>query len=103
MTEEKGHYEKGRWVVDPAEPAQQPGPEPTAAPSSAAPTIDELAGEASRSVQKAVDDVIRFGHNLLMTPEGHERIEQTVDRTAKELKQAIQDAAEAARRAMQQK
>jgi len=103
MTEEKGHYEKGRWVVETEKPAQQPGPEPQAGSASAATTIDELAGEASRSVQKAVDDVVRFGHHLFMTPEGHERIERAVDKTAKELKQAIQDAAEAARRTMQQK
>jgi len=96
MHEKSGHFERGRWVEDPAA-----GPAPAEAP--AAPAIDQLGSEALQPVQKAVDDVLRFGRHLFLTPEGREQIERKVQKTAAELEQAIQSVAEAARKRVEKK
>ncbi|MDI6719919.1 MAG: hypothetical protein QMD46_09945 [Methanomicrobiales archaeon] len=100
MHEKSGHFERGRWVEDPAA-----GPAPVEAPAApgTAPGIDQLGSEALQSVQKAVDDVLRFGRHLFLTPEGREQIERKVQKTAAELEQAIQSVAEAARKRVEKK
>lgn len=113
MNETNGHYENGRWVLDPA-PAAEAEPEPAVKPepetraesepaSGAAPTIEAQLHEASRSVRKAVDDVMNAGHRLLGTPEGHEQIEQAARKAGEDLERAINGWAEAARRALQRR
>jgi len=123
MSETNGHYENGRWITDSA-PVTEAGPEPVvksdpvvkpeqeAKPepetrtepepkSEAAPTVDAQRHEASRSVRKAVNDVMNAGHRLLGTPEGHEQIEQAARKAGEDLERAINGWAESARRALQ--
>jgi hypothetical protein len=97
MTEAKGHFENGRWVeYREPEPAQEPGPEP--GPGGA--RIDDLAGEASQSVRKAIDDVVRLGHNLFFTPEGRDHIERTAKKAGGDLERTIDEMVKSARKSM---
>jgi len=124
--EMNGRYERGRWVQgsvpapeakpEPAaiqEPEVKSGPavkpepevkpEPGATSGPEAPTIEEHMHEASRSVRKAVNDVVNAGHRLLGTPEGHEQIEQAARKAGEDLERAINAWAESARRALQRR
>jgi len=94
MSETEGHFEKGRWVVDPA-------PAPEEEPTQAAPSVEERMQEASHSVRKAVNDVMNAGHHLLGTPDGHEHIQQAARKAGEDLERAINSWAESARRALQ--
>ncbi|MCK8518856.1 hypothetical protein [Methanoculleus sp. 7T] len=96
MSETKGHFERGRWVLDP-----EPTPEPE--PEQAAPTVEERVHEASQSVRKAVTDVVSAGHHLLGTPEGHEHIEQAARKAGEDLERAINAWAESARQALRRR
>ena len=96
MSETKGHFERGRWVLDP-----EPTPEPEPAP--AAPTVEERMHETSQSVRKAVADVVSAGHHLLGTPEGHEHIERAARKAGEDLERAINAWAESARQALRRR
>ena len=87
MSEEHGHFEQGRWVEDPE-------------PAADAPVIEEQIQEASRSVQKVIDDVVGLGHHLFGTQEGREHIERKARAAGADLSRAINDVAESARRAL---
>lgn len=112
MSEMNGHYEHGRWVLDPppaaeAEPKETVSPDPKTGSESrseqAAPTVEAQLHQASRSVRKAVNDVMNAGHRLLGTPEGHEQIEQAARKAGEDLERAINGWAESARRALQRR
>ncbi|EJG06638.1 MAG: hypothetical protein PHU26_03910 [Methanofollis liminatans] len=101
MTEEKGHFEKGRWVLEP-EPVEEesaPGAEDQAPEEEqSAPQVEDLAREASKSVKKAIDDVVVLGRNLFGTKEGREHIEKKARAAGAELERAINEVAEAAKK-----
>ncbi len=103
MHEKRGHFEQGRWVENP-EPAAEPAPqpEPRSGPETAS-SIDQLGSDALQSVQKAMDDVLRFGRHLFMTPEGREQIERKVQKAAADLEQAVQSVAETARKRVEKR
>jgi len=97
MTEARGHFDNGRWVEDrEPEPAQEPAPEPE--PSGA--RIEDLVCEASCSVHKAIDDVVRLGHNLFFTPEGRDHIERTAKKAGGDIERAIDEMVTSARQSM---
>ncbi len=98
MSETNGHFERGRWVLDPP-----PAPEPEEKPAAAAPSVEERIHEASQSVRKAVNDVVSAGHHLIGTPEGHEHIEQAARKAGEDLERAINTWAESARQALQRR
>ena len=112
MNETKGHFEMGRWVVDP-DPIVEVKPEPTvkvepetgakseATSEPVAPTIEKQMQEASESVRKAVNNVVSTGQHLFGTPEGHEHIQQAARKAGEDLERAINGWAESARRALQ--
>lgn len=86
MSEKKGRFEKGRWVEG-TEIAEE----------TEAHKVEKLAEEASRSVNKAIDDVVNLGKHLLGTPEGRSHIERRARKAGEDLEQAIREAAEAAK------
>ena len=98
MSETKGHFEQGRWVLDPP-----PAPEPEKEPAAAAPSVEERIQEASRSVRKAASDVMNAGNPLLRTQEGHDHIEQAARKAGEDLERAINSWAESARLALQRR
>jgi len=112
MNETKGHFEMGRWVVDP-DPIVEVKPEPTvkvepetgakseATSEPVAPTIEKQMQEASESVRKAVTNVVSTGQHLFGTPEGHDHIQQAARKAGEDLERAINGWAESARRALQ--
>ncbi|MCT8336334.1 hypothetical protein FKB36_02190 [Methanoculleus sp. Afa-1] len=108
MNETKGHFEMGRWVLDP-DPVVEVKPEPTvkiepeagATSEQAAPTIEKQMQETSESVRKAVNNVVSTGQHLFGTPEGHEHIQQAARKAGEDLERAINAWAESARRALQ--
>jgi len=104
MSENEGHFEKGRWVE--GEPPQPEEPEPSAEePQKGAdvPEAERLIGEASRSVHRAIDDVIRAGRHLFGTQEGREHIEKRVRKAGDDLEQVIDDVAETARQTLEKR
>lgn len=96
MSETNGHFEGGRWVLNPA-------PEPEPEPAPAAPHVKEHMHEASQSVRRAVNDVMNAGHHLFGTPEGHEYIEQAARKAGEDLEQAVSAWAESARQALRRR
>ncbi|WP_298669812.1 hypothetical protein [uncultured Methanofollis sp.] len=95
MSEQKGHFESGRWVED---------REPEAAPETPkGPQVDEMVHEASTSVKKAIDDVVHLGKHLFGTKEGRDHLEKKVRAAGAELEKAIGEVAETARRNLERK
>jgi hypothetical protein len=67
MTEIKGHFEKGLWVID---------TEPAATPADTT-VIDKRFAEATKAVISSIDDVMKVTHDLVTTEEGKKYIEKT--------------------------
>lgn len=80
MTEEKGHFEQGRWVVDPE----------IIAPQASENVIDKRLSDATRSVATSIDEMVKVTHDLIATEEG----KQYIDRTMKELQAEFQKSLE---------
>jgi hypothetical protein len=68
MTENKGHFEQGRWVVE---------SEPTATQTDGN-IIDKRFLEATKSVISSIDDVMKVTRDLVTTEEGKQYIEKTI-------------------------
>jgi hypothetical protein len=99
MTEEKGRFEKGRWVPEPEPVEEESAPgEQAQKEEQSAPQVEDLAREASKSVKKAIDDVVVLGRNLFGTKEGREHIEKKARAAGAELERAINEVAEAAKK-----
>ncbi|MDN7024573.1 hypothetical protein FGU65_06680 [Methanoculleus sp. FWC-SCC1] len=104
MSEKAGHFDNGRWVEEPETETEteeipiESGP----APESGASTEDLLA-DASQSVRKAVDDVVRAGRHLFGTPAGREQIERSARKAGSDLEKAINEMAESARKALERR
>jgi len=80
MTEEKGHFEQGRWVVDPE----------IIAPQASENVIDKRLSDATLSVATSIDEMVKVTHDLIATEEG----KQYIDRTMKELQAEFQKSLE---------
>lgn len=102
MTEQKGHYESGRWVED-REPEAPPETAETQEETPKAPQVDEMVHEASTSVKKAIDDVVHLGKHLFGTKEGRDHLEKKARAAGAELEKAIGEVAETARRNLEKK
>lgn len=81
MTEKPGHFEQGRWVVDPEPPA----------PQQAADTIDKRLSEATRAVRSSVDSMMNVTRDLITTDEGKQYIEKTIQDTQKDLQRSFDE------------
>ncbi|MCC7564926.1 MAG: hypothetical protein KO206_01425 [Methanomicrobiaceae archaeon] len=97
MSEKKGYFKDGRWFEAPPEAT------PEGKPVQAEPSIDDLIDGASRSVRRAINDVAELGRQLFGTPEGREHIERKARKAGKDLERTINEAAEAARRSLEER
>ena len=88
MSEAKGHFERGRWVVDPV-----PAPEPEKKPAPKTPIVEERTHEAPKPVQKSGSH----------PPDAHEQIELAARKAGEDLERAINAWAESARKAWQKR
>jgi len=68
MTEKKGHFEKGVWVLD-REPVL---------PQANGDAIDKRFSEATKAVISSIDTVMGVTHDLVATEEGKQYIEKTI-------------------------
>jgi hypothetical protein len=76
MTDEKGHFEQGRWVVE----------TPVPAPQNNEAVIDKRLADATKSVISSIDDVMKVTHDLITTDEG----KQYIDKTMKDMQAELQ-------------
>jgi hypothetical protein len=76
MTDEKGHFEQGRWIVETMAPA----------PQNNETVIDKRLADATKSVISSIDDVMKVTHDLITTEEG----KQYIDKTMKEMQAELQ-------------
>ncbi|PKL69211.1 MAG: hypothetical protein CVV30_06435 [Methanomicrobiales archaeon HGW-Methanomicrobiales-1] len=81
MTEQKGHFEKGIWVVE---------SEPVATVTDGN-VIDKRFAEATKSVISSVDDVMKVTHDLVTTEEGKQYIEKTIKDTQTQIQKSFDD------------
>ncbi len=81
MTEQKGHFEQGRWVEE---------SKPVAAPADKN-VIDQRFAEATKSVISSVDDVMKVTHDLVTTKEGKQYIEKTIKDTQTQIQKSFDD------------
>jgi len=81
MTEEKGHFEKGRWVVESEPSATQTNKN----------AIDKRFSEATKSVISSIDDVMKVTHDLVTTDEGKQYIEKTIKDTQLQIQKSFDD------------
>ncbi|HOF97696.1 MAG TPA: hypothetical protein PLV90_11060 [Methanoculleus sp.] len=86
MSEAKGHFERGRWVVDPV-----PAPEPEKKPAPKTPIVEERTHEAPKPVQKSGSH----------PPDAHEQIELAARKAGEDLERAINAWAASARQGLQ--
>jgi len=99
MSEDNGHFEKGRWVEGSPEeemgteaqtavpgalvvvPSQENPGQEGSGPAADEPdpaVIEQKISEASASVAKAINDVIGLAHGVITTDDGHRYVEKTV-------------------------
>ena len=81
MTGNKGHFEKGQWVVE-SEPSVTPkgGNE-----------IDKRFSEATKSVIMSVDEVMKVTRDLVTTEEGKQYIEKTIKDTQTQIQKSFDE------------
>lgn len=81
MTEQKGHFEKGRWVTD-SEPASA---------QTEANVIDKRFSEATKSVIMSVDNVMKVTRDLVTTKEGKQYIEKIIQDTQTQIQKSFDE------------
>jgi hypothetical protein len=81
MAENKGHFEKGRWIVASELPATQPDGN----------VIDKRFSDATKSVISSIDDVMKVTHDLVTTEEGKQYIEKTIIDTQTQIQKSFED------------
>lgn len=79
---EKGHFEKGIWVVE---------KEPVAAPAKEENQIDVRLTSATKSVIVAMDDLAKVTRDLVATDEGKKHIEKTVKETTAQVQKSFDE------------
>jgi hypothetical protein len=80
MTDEKGHFEQGRWVVE----------IPVLAPQNSEAVIDKRLADATKSVISSIDDVMKVTHDLITTEEGKKYIDKTMKEMQAELQKSFE-------------
>ncbi len=100
MAEERGKFVNGRWIDTPedAEPSEAPSPEETSGTHEGTGDktdprfeAENLIADATSSVGRAVDDVLRAAQHLIVTKEGHSYIENQVNRAGSALSDVLRD------------
>ncbi len=81
MAENKGHFEKGRWVVESELPVTPPEGN----------VIDKRFSDATKSVISSIDDVMKVTHDLVTTEEGKQYIEKTIKDTQTQIQKSFDD------------
>jgi hypothetical protein len=98
MEEKKGHFEKGRWVLDSDvqktsekeeknESSEEPGQNKNSEDD-----FEKLIADTENSVKAAVDNIINLGNNLLGTKEGRKEIESRAKSAGKNFLKSIEEA-----------
>ena len=100
MAEEKGHFEKGRWVED----------EETREDTASAPGKDEETGnledfdekieELKNSISKNLGDLFGVGKALITTDKGREHLAKKVKKAEEKIDKTIEDIAEGFEKAL---
>ncbi|MGD9936972.1 MAG: hypothetical protein AB7S61_05800 [Methanoregulaceae archaeon] len=100
MAEVRGRFVQGRWVDDSQDEASSEGPsveetsgsqEGAGENSDARFEAESLIAEATSSVGRAIDDVLRATQHLIVTKEGHQFIENQVNRAGSALSDVLRD------------
>jgi hypothetical protein len=81
MTEQKGHFEQGRWVVESEPLVTQPDEN----------VIDKRFSEATKSVISSVDNVMKVTRDLVATEEGKQFIEKTIKDTQTQIQRSFDE------------
>ena len=79
MTEKKGHFEKGLWVVEIEPPVTQ----------TAGNDIEKRFSEATKAVISSVDDVMKVTRDLVTTEEGKQYIDKTIKDTQTQIQKSF--------------
>ncbi len=81
MTEQKGHFENGRWVEE-SEPSVTQTTENV---------IDRRFSEATQAVISSVNHVMNVTHDLITTEEGKQYIEKTIKNTQEQIQKSFDE------------
>jgi predicted transcriptional regulator len=81
MTEKKGHFEKGRWVVESEPAVTQTGGN----------VIDKRFSDATKSVISSINDVMKVTRDLVTTEEGKQYIEKTIKDTQTQIQKSFDE------------
>ena len=81
MTEKKGHFEKGRWVLESEPPVTRTDEN----------VIDKRFTDATKSVLSSVDDVMKVTRDLVTTTEGKQYIEKTIKDTQTQIQKSFDE------------
>ena len=81
MTEQKGHFENGRWVTE-SEPSVTQTTENV---------IDRRFSEATQAVISSDNDVMNVTHDLITTEEGKQYIEKTIKDTQTQIQKSFDE------------
>ena len=81
MAENKGHFEKGRWVLESEPPVTRTDEN----------VIDKRFTDATKSVLSSVDDVMKVTRDLVTTTEGKQYIEKTIKDTQTQIQKSFDE------------
>ncbi|MEI8331378.1 MAG: hypothetical protein WCF90_06990 [Methanomicrobiales archaeon] len=81
MTEIKGHFKKGCWVLEKA----------PATPKIDENALDKRFSDATKSVINSIDDVVKVTRDLVTTEEGKQYIEKTILETQTQMQRSFDD------------
>ncbi len=98
MTDEKGHFEKGRWVEEKdvveektaGAGEESPGP---GEKSGSVDDFDEKIAELKSSVSKNLSDLFGIGKALVTTEKGREHLAKKVKKAEEKMEKTIEDIA----------
>jgi len=85
MSETRGYFENGRWVEE-RESVTEGREEEEA-------RIEDVIDETSKSVKKAIEDVLGLGKKMFATEEGRAHLEKKARDAGDELQKAINEVA----------
>ncbi len=81
MTDKKGHFEKGRWVVESEPSVTQTGGN----------VIEKRFSEVTKSVISSIDEVMKVTHDLVTTEDGKQYIEKTIKDTQTQIQKSFDE------------
>ncbi|GEM_PF-1079361 len=87
MTEDLGHFENGRWVIDvkPTIQAEEPKKDDQIK------SVEEMIENLKSNISTSFDGIISLTHHIVTTESGHKYVENKVNETISSLDKEVNE------------